>query len=165
MKNSKYHPLVQEILDLLKKEHCWHETFEHQAVRTSEEAAKIRVGCSLKQGAKAIIVRVKRSKRDKEFVMLVLPGDKRFDTAKVKSLLAAKDIRLATEEEVEKLTNGVRVGGVPPFGNLFGMKVFVDKSLFDNEKIIFNAGDRRFSIAMRSKDYKDLVKPTVVNIV
>lgn len=165
MENSKYHEMVQKILNKLKESNCWHETFEHEPVRTSEEAAKIRIGYSLKQGAKAIIVRVKRSKTGKEFMMLVLPGDKRFDATKVKKLLKAKDIRFATEDEVEKLTRGVQVGGVPPFGNLFGMKVLVDKSLFANEKIIFNAGDHRFSIAMYSKDYKNSVKPVIDSII
>lgn len=62
------------------------------------------------------------------------------------------------------LTDGVEVGGVPPFGNLFGLKVIADRRLFENEKIVFNAGDRRFSIAMRSSDYKRLVDPDIADI-
>ena len=97
--------------------------------------------------------------------MLVISGYKRFDTDKVKRLLNAKDIRFATEEEVKEITKGVEPGGVPPFGNLFGLKTVVDRSLFNNEKIIFNAGDRRFSIAMKSEDYKTLVNPELESIV
>lgn len=101
----------------------------------------------------------------KYFSMLVVPGDKRFNIDKVKELLNAKDIRFATEGEVKEIAGGVELGGVPPFGNLFGLKVIVDKSLFNIEKIIFNAGDRRFSIAMKSKDYKTLVNPELESIV
>lgn len=36
---------------------------------------------------------------------------------------------------------------------------------FENEKIIFNAGDRCFSMAMESKDYKSIVNPVVEEIV
>lgn len=160
----EYHKTVNKIIDLLKSRGLWFETFEHEEVRTSEEAAKTRTGYFLEQGAKAIIVRVKTS-GGKYFAMLVLPGDRRFDTDKVERLFKAKDIRFATEEEVGEITDGVQPGGVPPFGNLFNLKVVVDPSLFENEKIVFNAGDRKYSIAMRSEDYKILVKPEINDII
>jgi prolyl-tRNA editing enzyme YbaK/EbsC (Cys-tRNA(Pro) deacylase) len=162
---KKYHPVVSKILNILKENKCWYETFEHKPVRTSEEAAKIRTGYTLHQGAKAMIVRVKKSENNKKFVMLVFPADLRFDNEKVRKLFGAKDIRLATEQEVSDLTVGVQVGGVPPLGNLFKLEVIADPKLFGNEKIVFNAGDRRFSIAMKSKDYKEIVNPTVEKIV
>ena len=80
---------------------------------------------------------------------------------KVKKLLLTKDIRFATEEEVLTITNGIQPGGVPPFGNLFGLDVYAATALLLNEKIIFNAGDRRFSIAIYAKDYQMIVKPVV----
>lgn len=161
----EYHFVVQKIKELLEKNNIWFETFEHEPVRTSEEAAKVRPGYSLKQGAKAIIVRIKKRGGEKYFTMLVVPGDRRFDTDKVKSLLDAKDIRFATEEEVEEITGGVEVGGVPPFGNLFSLKVVADPTLFENEKIVFNAGDKRFSVAMKSVDYDKIVDPIRQSIV
>ncbi len=161
----KYHEVTTQIVNLLKINEVWFETFEHEPVRTSEEAAKIRNGYTIHQGAKALIVRVKISNVNKKFMMLVFPGDARFDTSKVKQLFTAKDVRFATEEEVLKLTNGIQPGGVPPFGNLFNLEVVVDPSLLQNEKIVFNAGDRSFSIGMKSADYKMIVSPRVENIV
>lgn len=158
------HPIHEQITDLLKQHGCWFEEFHHEQVRTSEEAAKIRPGYSLQQGAKAIIVRVKIPNEGKKFVMLVMPADQKFDSSKVKRLLRAKDIRFATEDEVEEITKGVKPGGVPPLGNLFGLEVISDKSLYHNEKIVFNAG-RTSSIAMKSEDYKELVKPKVEEII
>ncbi len=160
-----YHPTVQAILSLLKKHDMWFETFEHVPVRTSYEAARIREGrYALKQGAKALIIRVKKSQIDLHFVMLVLSGDSRFDGKKVKKLLNARDIRFATAEEVADVTKGIEPGGVPPFGNLFDLSVIVDPILLQNERIIFNAGDRRFSIAMKSNDYRALVQPRIESI-
>ena len=156
--------MVSKIIELLESGGYWFETFEHEPVRTSEEAGKVRTGYSLAQGAKAMIVRVKKSTTDKSFVMLVLPGDRRFDFAKVKRLFEARDIRFATEEEVIKLTGGVLPGGVPPFGNLFDLPVVADPLLFENEKIVFNAGDRCFSVAMKSADYQKIVGPRVSDI-
>ena len=83
---------------------------------------------------------------------------------KVKKLFGAKDIRFATEEEVLALTNGVQPGGVPPLGNLFHLEVVTDQGVLDHEKIIFNAGDKRFSVAMKTEDYKTLVDPKVNEI-
>lgn len=163
--DQKYHPVVLKIVELLEKNNCWFEVFEHEPVRTSEEAAKIRHGYDLHQGAKALIVRVKISNTEKKFAMLVCPGNSRFDNDKVKQYFGAKDIRFATEEEVSTITSGVQPGGVPPFGNLFELEVVVDPTLLHNEKIIFNAGDRSFSIGMKSADYVTIVSPKVENIV
>ncbi|MBI2309303.1 hypothetical protein HYU89_00185 [Candidatus Collierbacteria bacterium] len=160
-----YHQTVTDILNLLKQKDCWFKTFEHEPVVTSEEAAKLRHGYSISQGTKAIIVKIKNSAGENEFVMLVLPGDKKFDSPRVKKLLEAREFRFATEEEISKLTNGIRIGGIPPFGNLFGIRVFAEKTLLDNEKIIFNAGDRSFSIAMKAEDYLKVVKPVVEEMV
>jgi prolyl-tRNA editing enzyme YbaK/EbsC (Cys-tRNA(Pro) deacylase) len=161
-----YHPLTEEIKQLLVDNNCWFETYEHAPVLTSVEAVKVRSGYSLSQGAKALILRIKKKGEEEyKFVMLVVPGDKRFDKEKVQKLLASKDIRFATEEEIAKITNGVKVGGVPPFGNFFNLEVYADSLLFENEKIIFNAGDRSFSIAMLSKDYQRIVNPRIETIV
>lgn len=79
-----YYKVTSQITKLLKSHDLWFETFEHEPVKTSEEAAKIRTGYSLHQGAKAMIVRVKITNTDKKFVMLVVPGDLHFNNDKVK---------------------------------------------------------------------------------
>lgn len=163
-KRKLYHRTVSKIIDLLQADNFWFEVFEHEPVKTSQEAVEMRTGYTLCQGAKAMIVRIKKSKTDKKFVMLVLPGDQRFDNKKVKTHFGARDVRFANEEEVAEVTDGVKPGGVPPFGNLFNLEVIVDPKLFENEKIVFNAGDRSFSVAMKSEDYKKIVKPKVVSI-
>ena len=126
-----YHRTVEQIKDFLIKAGVWFETFEHAGVRTSEEAAKVRKGYSLKQGAKAIIIRVKNPEK-KFLAMLVVPGDTRFNSDRVKRFFNSKDIRFATEDEVKTITGGVEFGGVPPFWNLFGLRVVVDPALFKN---------------------------------
>lgn len=159
------HPVTEQIVALLRERGFWFESFVHEAVRTSEEAAALRPEYTIDQGAKALIVRVKNATRGKHFVMLVLPGGARFDSAAVKATFGFSDIRFATEAEVADITNGVLPGGVPPFGNLFGLPVYLDASLLQYERIIFNAGDRRFSVGMLASDYVTLVQPTVAQFV
>ena len=155
----RLHAVARRIVDSLDADGCWYETFQHEAVRTSEEAAATRPGYSLRQGAKAIILRVKRSKKDKFFVMLVYPADRRFDAKRVKAHFQARDIRFANAAEVDELTGGVQPGGLPPFGNLFGLPLYAAPELFERERIVFNAGDRRFSLALRSADFRRLARP------
>ena len=96
--------------------------------------------------------------------MVVVPGDRQFDKNKLKTETGYEDMRFATPEEVNELTNGIIPGGVPPWGNLFHLPVFADLAIFENQKIIFNAGDRRVSIAMYAKDYQRLVAPVVKSL-
>lgn len=161
----EYHPVIEKIKSILMEHGVAFDTFEHEPVRTSEEASKVRTGYTIDQGTKALIVRVIERGGVKKFVMLVVPGNKKFDPKKVKAATGFTDIRFATEDEVGRITEGVLPGGVPPFGNLFNLHVFADSTVFNNERIIFNAGDRRYSIGMPSKDYKDIVKPVVVDII
>jgi prolyl-tRNA editing enzyme YbaK/EbsC (Cys-tRNA(Pro) deacylase) len=156
-----YHPTVAKIREILDAAGIAYKTFEHEPVRTSEEAAKLRPEYVLHQGAKALVVKTK----PKGFVMLVVPGDCRFNESKVKQALGIKEIRFATEAEVGEITGGIQIGGVPPFGNLFNLPVYVDVQVLANEEIIFNAGDRAFSIALKSADWQKVVGSVAVDIV
>lgn len=166
---SEYHSTVQKIKDLLDQHDVAYKTFEHEAVRTSEEAAAIRPEYSITQGTKALIVRVKKKglpkEEEKQFVQIVVPGDAKFDPKKARHALDVKDIRFATPEEVSEITDGVVPGGVPPFGNVFGIPVYIDQQCLEHEEVIFNAGDRRYSIALKSQDLLTVVKPEVVEVV
>lgn len=158
-----YHQTVATIEAFLKENGVSYEKFEHEPVKTSEEAAAVRPEFTISQGTKALIVRVK-SNGAKSFAMVVVPGGKKFDSAKVRAALGASDIRFATPEEVSEITGGVVPGGVPPFGNLFGLPVLCDENVFNNERIIFNAGDRSVSITIKSEDYKKVVNPQIASI-
>lgn len=164
---TQSHPITQQIVDLLKSNGLWFETFEHEAVTTSEDAARVRPHYTLHQGAKAIVVKGEKKNKEEVFLMLVVPADLRLDSKKVKSAVDLRSFRFATEEEISDITQGIQRGGVPPFGNLFfkPIAVHIDPKMFESERIIFNAGDRCFSIAMKSEDYKRLVCPLVVDIV
>ena len=147
----------EKIIQLLDSRGIIYELVEHEMVFTSEEAAKVR-GFSLKQGAKSLIL-----KHGNEFVMAVLPGDRKLDTKKLKKILEVRDLRFASPEEVKNLT-GVEIGAVYPFGSIAKMKAFVDMSLGENEYIGFNPGVHDKSIKMRFVDYKEIVSVEFVDI-
>ena len=54
------------------------------------------------------------------------------------------------------------LGAMPPFGNLYGMKVYVADSLTEDEEIAFNAGSHTELVRMAYRDFERLVQPRVI---
>ena len=134
--------------------------FEHAPAKTSEEVAKIR-GTPLETGAKAMIIKV-----DNEFILIVIPANKKFNSKPAKKYLHTNRLRFAYKEELESLTHCLQ-GAVPPFGSLFGLKTYVDESLFNDKTydyISFNGGMRTRSFQISKDDYAKLENPTILNI-
>ena len=57
---------------------------------------------------------------------------------------------------------GVKVGAIPPFGNLWDFSTFVDKSLTLQPKIIVNGGDHNFSIKISPAVFKKLIPDLII---
>ena len=124
----------------------------HEPVYTSEEAARVR-GTPLTSGAKALVC-----KGDNEFMMFVVPADRRLDSQAVRRAKGWKKLRFATPQEMLELT-GLTPGSIPPFGSLFKLPTLCDERLGENERINFNAGDHSVSVSMQYVDYVTVEKP------
>jgi len=98
---------------------------------------------------------------DAKVVMLVLPASHRIDFPKLKKALCAKDARLAKEEEFSNLFPDCDTGAMPPFGNMYSVPVYVDRSLTEDPEIVFQAGSHRDTLKITYKDYARLAQPTV----
>ncbi|MBS3152446.1 deacylase [Candidatus Woesearchaeota archaeon] len=144
---------IREFLDSNKVQY---EIIEHEPVYTSEDAARVR-NADLKIGAKSMVIR-----SEGKFYNFVLSAAKKIDWLKVKSILHTKSASLASPEEVLNAIN-CEIGSVPPFGNLYNIKLYCDPSLLENEEIEFNAGLHTISIRMKSKDWKNLVNPEIID--
>lgn len=145
-------PVYSRVEALLRQRGCAFEVSHHPPVFTSEAAAAVR-GEALSSGAKALVC-----KADSEFVMFVLPGDRKLDSKRIRRALGIRALRFATTEELHALT-GLTPGAVPPFGSLFGLPTHCDAGLAANEHINFNAGDHSISIALRYRDYLQVEQP------
>lgn len=147
---------VAKILkDYLNKSKVKYKAMKHSEVYTAQEVAHAQhvPGRFL---AKSVIV-----KMDAKFIMVVLPAHFMVDMARFKKLTGAKKVRLATEKEFEGLFPGCEIGAMPPFGNLYNIPVGVDKSLTQDELIVFNAGTHKDTIKMKYKDFEKLVQPKI----
>ncbi len=153
VKDSK-NEAFSKITDALNKEKIVYEVIEHKPVFTSKDAAEAR-GTQLRQGTKALIC-----KTEEGFIQAVVSGAKEIDMERLQQITLFKKIELADPKEVRKVT-GCNIGSVPPFGNLFNLKVYFDKSVVENDVVAFNAGSHARSIKMKAKDLMKVVNPVV----
>ncbi len=98
---------------------------------------------------------------DGEMVMLSLPAPYQVDLQKVGKMLGAEEARLAEEEEFEGAFPDCEVGAMPPFGNLYGLPVYVEEALAEDETIFFRAGTHTDTMSVGYADFERLVEPTV----
>jgi Ala-tRNA(Pro) deacylase len=96
---------------------------------------------------------------DHGYGMAVLCADSMVDVMELRAALGLQRLRLATESELAELFPDCELGAMPPFGNLFGMPVYVDTRVAGEEIIAFNAGTHRDVVLMRFRDFQNLVKP------
>ncbi|MDD5093786.1 MAG: YbaK/EbsC family protein [Dehalococcoidia bacterium] len=106
--------------------------------------------------AKTVMVKI-----DGKMAMAVLPAFCRVDFDRLRDAAGARTVQLASEQEFKDLFPGCMVGAMPPFGNLYGMDVFVEKSLAEDEEIAFNAGAHSELIRLAYKDFQRLAAPKV----
>ncbi len=157
-------PLLQEgetevtrkVIEFLCSKGIAFEKLEHPPVTTSSEAAGAR-GSALSQGAKAIIV-----KANDRYYHLIISAAVQVDNNKLRKVLSTRRVRFATEEELYELT-GCLPGAVPPFGNLFGLPVFMDDALLSEETVYFNCGSHTISLRMARSDLVLATGAEIVN--
>jgi len=145
------------IKELLNRDGITYQVSEHEPVYSSEQAAKVR-GVELKTGVKALVLETDEG----GFVMGLIAADRRIDLKKLAKIVKKKKLRLASPQEVLKIT-GCEVGSVHPFGNLHGLPTYLDSSILENDMVNFNAGLHTVSIQMKAKDLIKAIRPVIEN--
>jgi len=159
--------IPKKVINFLEKGKVKYEAIGHRTVYTAFDKAK-----TLKRGPLAGGWRVGRSpekmvgktlvlKTDGKLAMVLIPANKNLDKEKIKKLLKAKKVELVSERLIKNKFKGVKVGAIPPFGNLWGLRTFIDNSLMREKEIILNGGDYNFSIKLKSKEIKKLVPDSI----
>ncbi len=111
-----------------------------------------------KELAKTVMVKI-----DGKMAMAVLPSSRHLNLEMLREAAKAEKIELATEMAFVNLFPDCEAGAMPPFGNLYGMDVYVSQCLSEDEEISFNAGTHTELVRMSYKDFEKLVKPQVVD--
>ncbi len=147
--------VLTRIREWLRAEGVVFREVHHEPTRTSEESAAAR-GEELRVGGKALLIKV-----DDTFRLFILSADRKLDSGAIKRHFGAKKTRFATPEELMAAT-GLVPGSVPPFGPpILPFPLYTDPSVFENDRVAFNAGSLTDSVVMPIADYRRLAQPEI----
>jgi Ala-tRNA(Pro) deacylase len=146
---------VPKLREFLDSNHIRYSTILHSVAYTADMTAAL-THISGKELAKTVIVRL-----DGELAMAVLPASEHIDLRRLKTVTGSESCCIAMEEDFQALFPECQVGAMPPFGNLYGMQVYVDESLTRDKEIAFSAGSHSELIRMSYDDFARLVRPAV----
>ncbi len=125
------------------------------STRNSLLAAKA-LGCTVGEIAKSIVFTGRRT------VVVVLSGVKRINLEKL-SLIAGRELRVASAEEVKTMT-GYVAGSVPPFPHDDGIGVYADISLTTYPSVWAAAGEQNAVMHVSVKELVETIGSAVVDV-
>lgn len=143
-----------------------YEPIEHRVVYTAYDKAQT-LKVPEKLIGKTLVVKMNGA-----FAITLISAAQILDKANLKKLVnnwrkklkqkPVKKIGFATEAWMKKNLKGAKVGAIPPFGNLWGMPTFIDKSLFKNPKVIVNGGNYNVSIKINPNLFKKMIPDLMI---
>jgi len=146
---------VKRLKEFLDSHNIKYVTISHSRAFTAQETATS-AHIPGKELAKTVMVKMNGT-----MAMAVLPASYKIDFDLLKKVAGVGMVVLASEREFKDMFPECEVGAMPPFGNLYGMDVFVEKSLTEDKEIAFNAGSHRELVKMLYKDFEKLVRPKI----
>ena len=130
------HPSAQQVADAAQELGLVIEIKEFaETTRTAQEAADA-IGCALGQIVKSLCFTV-----NDEPIMALVSGVNQLDERQLAALckVGRKQVKRASADAVKAAT-GFSIGGVPPFGHLTPMTIYVDEDLLQFETVWAAAG-------------------------
>ena len=146
-------PRLHHFLD---ERHAPYETLNHPRTITAQDTANA-AHIGNRHFAKTVMLKV-----DGKLAMLVMPAAYRADLTRLSRALGGRMVELADESEFKDAFPDCEVGAMPPFGNLYGMPVFVDSRLAGHDEIAFNAGTHTDAVRMPYKEFERLAQPELL---
>ena len=149
---------LNKVRAFLDEHHTKYMVISHSKAYTAQGIAAI-AHIPGRELAKTVIVKL-----DGALSMAVLPASYQVDVLALKKAVGVKDVSLASEREFKQHFPDCETGAMPPFGNLYGMSVFVDESLSRDQEIVFNAGSHSELVRIARVDFEKLVQPRAMKI-
>lgn len=94
-------------------------------------------------------------------VQAVVPAHYQVDLERLREIARVETLRIAKEEEIAALYPDFEVGAAPPFGSMYGHRVFVEQCFVGEPAMVFNAGTHTDALCMHYSDFAEMVKPVV----
>jgi len=148
---------VGKMKEFLDQEKIKYVSIVHSTAYTAQEVAAS-AHVTGRELAKTVIVEL-----DGEMAMAVLPANRKIVLQDLRDVTGCDQVKFASEDKFKQRFLDCETGAMPPFGNLYGMEVFMAESLTHNDEIAFNAGSHTEVIKMAYRDFERLVQPKVVS--
>ncbi len=148
---------VQKLKEFLDAHGVKYVSISHSLAYTAQEIAAL-THIKGKDLAKTVMVKV-----DGEMAMAVLPANYQVDLGSLREAAGAACVELADEGEFKGRFPQCEVGAMPPFGNLYGMAVYADKELAEDDEIAFNAGTHTELVRLPYADFARLAEPRILD--
>ncbi len=149
---------LTKLKEYLDDHGVWYECLKHDKAFTAPEIAAT-AHIPGQELAKSVIVKL-----DGRMVMTVLPASEQIDFDLLQEATGALDVELAREEDFNEVFPDCDIGAMPPFGNIYGIDVYVADSLALDELIAFNAGSHTELVRMAYADFERLVQPEILRM-
>jgi Ala-tRNA(Pro) deacylase len=149
---------LERLRSYLERQEVAYQLREHPEAFTTQEIAALEHVAGRRM-AKVVMVLA-----GEQLLMLVLPAPARVDVERLGAVVGGGDLRLAHEEEFAPAFPDCDAGAMPPFGNLYGVPVYVDQALAEDDWIVFQAGTHRHTMELAYADFQRLVEPEVVSL-
>jgi Ala-tRNA(Pro) deacylase len=150
--------ILKKLKEFLEANRVSYEVRSHRTAYTAQAVAAAE-HIPGREMAKVVMVR-----GGGEYLMVVLPAPYHVGLERLGKATGRTGLRLATEAEFGSLFPGCAPGAMPPFGNLYGIPVWVDESLTRDEEIAFNAGNHEQTVHMKYADFARLVQPSIASV-
>ncbi len=141
----------------LDEQHVKYLTTKHSRAYTAQEIAES-AHVSGNNFAKVVML-----KTDGEMMMGVLPASDKVDLKLLRQKLDASTVVFADENEFQDHFPGCEIGAMPPFGNLYGIRVILAETLCGVQTISFNSGVHTEVVQISYADYIELVNPEIMD--
>jgi Ala-tRNA(Pro) deacylase len=151
-------PLMEKLRAFLEQNHAEYTHTVHSLAYTAREVAAAE-HLPAREVAKIVVVHA-----DNGYHMFILPANRMVDFQEIRDMLGFSHARMVPETELNRLFPDCELGAMPPFGNLYGMPVYLDSGLAAEETLTFNAGTHRDVVHMRTSEFQKLVRPTLVSL-
>jgi Ala-tRNA(Pro) deacylase len=146
---------ISTIDDFLREAHVAYVVLPHPPAFTAwAEAAAAHV--APRDWAKVVVCIL-----DGEPIQAVVPASSFVNLERLLALADGIDIRLADEQELQRLFPDCELGAMPPLGPFYGQTVYVDAALAMKPDIVFSAGTHRHAMAIEWNDFVKMVNPII----
>src|SRR5436309_9394307 len=131
---------------------------DHEPTYAAQRLAQI-VHVSGEEVAKVVLLRA-----DDGYVLAVLPATRSVNIDRVRELVGAAAVKLATEPECGTCFPDCELCALPPFGSKYGLRTLVDRSLSEDDEIVFEGNTHHEAIRMKFRDYLELERPRLAHL-